>query len=210
MISDPVLRWVVTGLFVLSAAECGYAILAKRRPWTMVVSHGLHFAMSVAMVVMVWPRGAQLPASGPMLLFLWATAVFATMALVVARTPTLRLQYGYNSLMMLATAWMYALMDDDLLTIRSGTQSVAHSGAALPGTGMATMTMSASGGSPAWLGAINWCGTVTFAAAAVFWTHKHIVERLQGIGRSRSLGSLGQAAMAAGMTILFVATLFRI
>lgn len=42
MIHDLMLRWVVTGLFVLTAAECGLAIIAKRRPWTLIVNHGLH------------------------------------------------------------------------------------------------------------------------------------------------------------------------
>lgn len=55
MIHDLMLRWVVTGLFVLTAAECGLAIIAKRRPWTLIVNHGLHFAMAVAMAVMAWP-----------------------------------------------------------------------------------------------------------------------------------------------------------
>jgi len=210
VISDLVLRWVVTGLFVLAAAECGQAILTTRRPWTSVVSQGLHFAMSAAMVVMVWPRGAQLPATGPMLFFLLATAVFATMAVGVAHAPALRLQYGYNGLMMLATAWMYALMDGDLLTGGSVTWDRAQSGAAMPDIDMATMTMPASSGSPPWLNVINWCGTVTFAAAAAFWTHRYLVGRFRGAGGFGSLASLGQAAMAAGMTVLFLATLVPI
>ena len=58
MIHDLVLRWLVTGLFVLSAAECVFAIITQRRPWTSVVSNGLHFVMAVAMVVMPG-RGAH-------------------------------------------------------------------------------------------------------------------------------------------------------
>lgn len=65
MIHDLVLRWVVTGLFVLTAAECVLAIVGKRRPWAWVVSHGLHFVMALAMVMMAWPSGAQLPSTGP-------------------------------------------------------------------------------------------------------------------------------------------------
>lgn len=69
MIHDLVLRWVVTGLFVLTAAECVLAIVGKRRPWAWVVSHGLHFVMALAMVMMAWPSGAQLPSTGPTVFF---------------------------------------------------------------------------------------------------------------------------------------------
>lgn len=72
MIHDLMLRWVVTGLFVLTAAECGLAIIAKRRPWTLIVNHGLHFAMAVAMAVMAWPWGARVPTTGPAVFFLLA------------------------------------------------------------------------------------------------------------------------------------------
>lgn len=70
MIHDLALRWVVTGLFVLTATECVLAIVGKRRPWTWVVSHGLHFVMAVAMVMMAWPpSGAQLPSTGATVFF---------------------------------------------------------------------------------------------------------------------------------------------
>lgn len=71
MIHDLMLRWVVTGLFVLTAAECGLAIIAKRRPWTLIVNHGLHFAMAVAMAVMAWPWGARVPTTGPAVFSCW-------------------------------------------------------------------------------------------------------------------------------------------
>lgn len=64
MIHDLMLRWVVTGLFVLTAAECGLAIIAKRRPWTLIVNHGLHFAMATRA-----PHGQRRPSlrsAGPL------------------------------------------------------------------------------------------------------------------------------------------------
>ncbi|KAA8969132.1 DUF5134 domain-containing protein [Mycobacterium sp.] len=210
MISELLLRWVVTGLFMLSAAECGHAILSNRGPWTLVVSHGLHFVMSVAMVVMVWPQGAQLPATGPMLFFLLATAVFATMAVGVARTAASRLQDGYNALMMLATAWMYALMDGDLLTGGSGPRDLAQPSVPMPGMAMAGMDMPSSSGSPGWFSAVDWFGTVFFAIAAVFWIYRSFTQRPRGAAWYKSLGYLSQPAMAAGMAILFLSTLFPI
>ncbi len=206
MIHDLILRWVVTGLFVLSAAECGFAIATKRRPWTSGVNHGLHFVMAVAMAVMAWPWSAQLPTTGPAVFFLLAATWFVTMAVVPARTTALRELYGYHGLMMLATAWMYAIMNGHLLPVRSSTQSDMS----MPDMDMSAMNMPASSGPPIWFTAVNWFGTLSFAAAAVFWTYRYFIERHHEANRYRTLGNLGEAMMAAGFAILFLATLFEI
>ncbi len=206
MIHDLLLRWVVTGLFALTAAECGLPIVAKRQPWTSVVSHGLHFLMAVAMVVMAWPWNAQLPTTGPAVFFVLAAVLFVTIAVVAAQTTARRLLFGYHGLMMLATAWMYASMDSHLVPAGSG----AHSGMSMPDMDMASESMPASSGPPGWLGALNWLGVITFAIAAAFWTYRYFTERQHNIARFRSLGYLSQAMMAAGMAIMFLATLFRI
>jgi hypothetical protein len=206
MIHDLMLRWVVTGLFVPTAAECGLAIVTKHRPWTLVLSHGLHFVMAVAMAAMAWPWVRQLPTTGPAVFFLLAAAWFVTTAVVAARTIALRGLYGYHGLMMLATGWMYAIMNGHLLPVRSSTQP----GMSMSGMDTAAMNMPARSGSPVWFSAVNWFGTVGFAVAAVFLTCRYFLERQHEAARSRSLGNLGQAMMAAGMTILFLATLFRI
>ncbi len=192
-------------MFVLSAAECGLTIVIQRRRWTFVISHGLHFVMAIAMAVMAWPWSARLPTTEPAVFFLLAAVWFVTMAVVAARTPALWALYGYHSLMMLATAWMYAIMNSHLLPV------------SMPGMDMAAMNMPASSGSPAWFGAVNWFGTVGSAVAAVFWTWRFFIERQHAAAQSRSLGNLGQslgnlgqAMMAAGMTILFLGTLFPV
>ncbi len=126
MIQGLLLRWVVTGLFALAAVECGLPIVMRRRPWTSVISHGLHFIMAVAMVVMAWPWSARLPTAGPVVFFVLAATFFVTMAVVAARTATRRALYGYHAVMMLATAWMYAIMNGHLLPAGSGTQHHAQ------------------------------------------------------------------------------------
>nr|WP_139809739.1 DUF5134 domain-containing protein [Mycobacterium avium] len=83
MIHDLMLRWVVTGLFALTAAECGLAIVRKRRPWTSLLNHGLHFVVAVAMAAMAWPLSTQLPTMGPAVFFLLVAVWFAMMAVVV-------------------------------------------------------------------------------------------------------------------------------
>jgi hypothetical protein len=209
MILDLALRWLVTGLFAVSAAECGLAAVVTRRPWTFVVGHGLHFVMSVAMVAMTWPWGAQLPPRVPAVFFLLATVWFLAVGACAARSSAPRVVYGYSGLMMLATAWMYAIMDPLLRPVGSSAQS----GMPIPGMQKGAMAMPASSGSPAWFVTVNWLGTVGFALAAAFWAGKYVTERQHSdVGglRSRSLANLGQATMAAGMAALFWATLFPV
>lgn len=202
MIHDLVLRWAVSVLFALSAAECGLALVVKRRPWTFAVSHALHFVMSVAMVAMAWPWGARISPTPLAVFFFLAAAWFVTMGVVAARTTAPRLLYGYYGLMMLATAWMYVLMNPDLLPARP---------AAKPGMAMLGMeTAAMSGGPPTWFSTVNWVGTVGFAAATIYWTCGYFRERHGYPARPRPFEKLGQMAMAAGMTGLFVATLLPI
>lgn len=200
MIHDLLLRWVVTGLFVLSAAECGLAIVTKRRRWSMAVSHGWHLVMAVAMGAMAWPWGAQLPTMGPAVFFLIGAVWFVTIAVAAAPTIAVLALYGYHGLMMLATAWMYAIMDPHLLSTRPAVS--------MPGMDMDAAHTSASSESPLWFNAANWFGTVGFAVAAVLWTYSYFNQRQRRVARC-SLGSLSQAMMAAGMSILFLAVLFR-
>jgi hypothetical protein len=200
MIHGLVLRWIVTGLFALSAVECVVPIITRRRPWTVVVSHGLHFLMAVAMAVMAWPWSMRSPTTGPAVFFLLAAVWFTTLGMVATRAPASRRLYGYHGLMMLATAWMYASMNNRLLLALSTGQP----NTSMPGMNVAGMN-AASGGPSIWVGAANWLGTVTFAIAAGFWASRYFTERQHDATRSVSLANLGQAAMATGMAILFLA-----
>ena len=126
MIQDLLLRWIVTTLFVISATECVYGIAAGRRSWTGLVGNSLHALMAIAMAVMAWPRGADLPATGPLLFFLLAAAWF--IALTLGR-PGHRRANAYHAGMMLAMAWMYAVMNGGLLPASSDVASAgAHHG----------------------------------------------------------------------------------
>jgi hypothetical protein len=205
MIHDVVLRWVVIGLFALVAVECGVAVITKPRPWTSAVNHALHLVMAVAMVAMAWPWAAKLPTTGPAVFFLLAAVSFAGMAVFAIRTTTRKELYAYHGLMMLATAWMYAIMDRHPMPAGSSTQPDMS----MPGMAMSTMNMPASN-SATWFSAVDWLGAVSFAIAAVFWTYRYVLDRRRKAAPRRSLGDLGQAMMAAGMAIFFVATLFRV
>jgi hypothetical protein len=206
MIHDIVLRWVVIGLFALTAVEYGAAVITKPRPWTSAVNHALHFVMAVAMVVMAWPWSAQLPTTGPAVFFLLAAVTFVAMAIFAVGTTSRRELYAYHGVMMLATAWMYVVMDGHLMSARSSTPPEMS----MPGMEMSAMNMPATNESPVWFSTIGWIGAVGFALAAVFWTCRYVVDRRRKVTPRRSLGDLGQAMMAAGMAIFFLTTLFRI
>lgn len=206
MIHEIVLRWVVMGLFALTAVEYGAAVVTKPRPWTSAVNHALHFVMAVAMVVMAWPWGAQLPTTGPAVFFLLAAVTFVAMAVFAVGRTSRRELYAYHGLMMLATAWMYAIMDPHLMPSRSSAQPDMS----MPGMDMPSKSVSAANESPVWFSVVGWVGAVGFAVAAVFWTYRYVLDWRRKTTPRRSLGDLGQAMMAAGMAIFFVAALFRI
>lgn len=206
MIHDIVLRWVVIGLFALTAVEYGAAVITKPRPWTSAVNHALHFVMAVAMVVMAWPWSAQPPTTGPAVFFLLAAVTFVAMAIFAVGTTSRRELYAYHGVMMLATAWMYVVMDGHLIPARLS----APPEMSMPGMEMSAMNMPATNESPVWFSAIGWIGVVGFALAAVFWTYRYVLDRRRKVTPRRSLGDLGQAMMAAGMAIFFLTTLFRI
>jgi Domain of unknown function (DUF5134) len=194
VIADLTLRWVVTALFVLSALECGCAItLAHRRP-AAVVGHGLHLVMAVAMAVMAWPRGADLPTTGPMVFFLIAAAWFGGVV-VRAGGPRTRLVNGYHAAMMLAMAWMYAVMNGQLLPGQAVAHSASHAHAG----------HEHASAYPTWIAAVNWFWTLAFAVAAVWWSYAYFAGRQRTPGRMSFVhfGILCQAFIAVGMAIMF-------
>lgn len=215
MIHDLFLRWIVTALFVLSAAECLYAIATGRRVWTHIVGHSLHFVMAVAMAVMAWPRGAALPTTGPMIFFLLATVWFVIVTLVQTGHRGIN---AYHAAMMLAMAWMYAVMGGSLIPQPSegtggGGAPIGHHGssaASMPGMDMPA----ASGateiiGDPPFIAGLNWLCTVGFILAAGWWLYRYFVERKAEPTQPshRFLGTAAQAMMAAGMAIMFAVML---
>jgi Domain of unknown function (DUF5134) len=206
MIQEPLLRWVVTLLFVLSAAECAYALATGPRVWTHVIGQLLHFFMAVAMAVMAWPAGAALPTTAPMVLFLAATAWFVAAA--ITRVGH-RAVDGYHAAMMLAMAWMYAVMGGNL---RPGPDQAGHesSAASMPGMDMpAVQAPSTAAGNLTWIDALNWLCTIGFAVAAIWWLHRYFVERRAEPHQPshRHLGVACQAMMAAGTAIMFAVML---
>jgi hypothetical protein len=176
MIQDIFQRWIVTALFVLSAAECLSAIATGRRTWAHVVGRLLQVIMSVAMAIMAWPWGATLPTIGPMAFFILAAVWFVA----VGCTHGHNVVNGYHALEMLAMSWMYAVMSGNLL----------------PGQG---------GGCPAWIDAVNRIWAIGFAIAALCWLYWYFAQpKAEPTQRwHRLFGAACQVMMAAGMAIAF-------
>lgn len=206
MIQDIFLRWIVTALFVLSAAECLFAIATGRRTWTHVVGILLQFVMSIAMLVMAWPWGATLPTIGPLVFFLLAAVWFVTVGFTDAGH---RVVNGYHALKMLAMSWMYAVMNGTLLGVGGaahGTHGMTWPHTSMPGKDMPDIdTSSSGGGCSAWIDAIDWLGTIGFAIAALWWLYRYSALRKAEPTqpRHRFLAAPRQAMMAAGMAIMF-------
>jgi hypothetical protein len=198
VINDPALRWVVTVLFTLSAIECLYAIAVTHRRLPSVVGHGLHFVMAVAMAIMAWPRGAALPTTGPMVFFLLAAVWFAVVV-VRAAGPRIRGVNVYYLVMMLAMAWMYAVMNGGILPGQASHNVYEHAHHAHLGH------VHAAPAYPAWITAINWFWTLGFTVAAFGWLYGYFAGRQRTPGRMSFVhfGILCQATMAAGMAVMF-------
>jgi hypothetical protein len=210
VIQDLFLRWVVTTLFVISAAECVYGIATSRHPWTGMVADLLHALMAIAMAVMAWPRGADLPTAGPLLFFLLATVWFT--AFTLGHTGHRRGNV-YHCVMMLAMAWMYAVMSGRLLPAASDVASAGsgghHGSSSMPGMNMPAVdaTPEASG-TPPFIAGVNWLFTIGFAVAAAWWLLTFFVRRRTEpfpSGRVQ-VGIAAQVMMAAGMAIMFAVT----
>jgi len=215
VIADLTLRWVVTILFVFGAVECLSALVVGSKRPANAVSQLLHVVMAVAMAVMAWPWGAALPTVAPMVFFLFATGWFVG----VTASPLgagHRIGGGYHALMMLAMAWMYAVMNGHLLPgqasyVAEVTPMEAgrsgHAGMNMPGMDMSgadTAGMSHGSGYPPYIDALNWVCTIGFAIATVYWLYRYLSLRINHSGDAeQSLGALCQSMMAAGMAIMF-------
>ncbi len=110
LIGETPLRWGVTLLFAISVGMYAYLVVTQRDQWTARLTHLLHLTMSVAMVLMVWRVGLDLPAVGPTLFFLLAGIWFVGVAAWASSASPQRLKTCYYAAMMAAMAWMYALM----------------------------------------------------------------------------------------------------
>ncbi|MUL79505.1 DUF5134 domain-containing protein [Mycolicibacterium sp. CBMA 226] len=214
MIADIWLRSLVTALFLVSASQCIYALVTARQDRTLAnqISRLLHLVMAVAMLVMAWPAGMAVPNRPPMVFFLLAAGWFAV--LLVLRTGH-RVADGYHAVMMLAMAWMYAVMDGQVVPGQcAGTAADApqpsSSMPSMPGMDMSgpaahSGAMGGCGHPSAWVSAVNWVITALFGVAALCWGIRYFTVRQDRPDAPARLwfAVVCQATAAAGMAIMF-------
>jgi hypothetical protein len=182
------LRWVVTTLFVLTGAFCGYRGV-KRTGFPERTSDLLHVVMSVAMVAMAWPATMSAVRVPQAVLFGLAALWF----LAVAVTDLSHGDHGgrgvalHHVAMMAAMAWMVVVMPRamDGMTTKSG-MSMPHDSV------------------PADITAVALVLVVLFVATGLTFLARAI-DAARGPGPMlRTLGSGADGLMALGMALMLV------
>lgn len=208
MIGEPALRWAVTVLFGVSVAMYAYLAVAQHARWMSRLTHLLHLTMSVAMVLMVWRVGLDVPAIGPTLFFLLAGVWFVGVAVRASSASRKRLKTCYYAAMMAAMAWMYALMSGavpgDSTHLHAQPESAAMD---MPGMQLSSHDMPPAAAGFSWVAAANWIGVVGFAAVALYWACRFVGEcrraRMPAAARLVLWEPLYQALTATGTALMF-------
>jgi uncharacterized protein DUF5134 len=207
MIGETPLRWAVTLLFATSVGVYAYLVVTQRDQWTARLTHLLHLTMSVAMVLMVWRVGLDLPAVGPTLFFLLAGIWFVGVA-AWASSASQRLKTCYYAAMMAAMAWMYALMSGAVPGVSAHLHAQAGSAVMdMPGMQPPAHEMSPATPGFSWVSAVNWMGVTAFAAVALYWSCRFVGQRQMNRAPATTRvvwwEPLYQASTAAGTALMF-------
>ncbi len=218
LVGDLGLRWIVSILFGVSIAIYLYIVAAQHNRWISTVSHLLHLTMLAAMILMAWRVGIDLPPVGPMIFFALAGIWFAFAAGRVSRD---RMINQYYAVMMVAMAWMYAVMNaslpgqighspdhalSDSLAMNSYGMDMKMAGMEAP-----AHDMSPAAAGPGWITTVNWIATLGFAVVALYWPCQYFAKRrtslVPGAAQLARFEPLYQAFSAAGTALMFGALL---
>ncbi|MFG3259973.1 DUF5134 domain-containing protein [Streptomyces sp. NPDC048172] len=211
MIAATGLRWILTLAFAALAVHGTWrAVRASRWPYRL--SHLLHAVMAVAMAVMAWPRGMELPAGPQVAFFAAATLWYLVAALVwpdgAGRARELRAALPHAAAMG-AMAWMLHAMAQAMDGMgdapASGAGGGGHAGGHHHGGGgadsLATMSLTEPSArvTAALLAAL-------FLAWALWWLARGFdTARAAGPATvERAYDLLCHGAMALGMAVMFV------
>ncbi len=209
--SDLTLRWVVTILFGASIATYVYLLVAQRHRRTSAVDNLLHLVMSVAMVLMAWDVGMNLPTLGTIIFFLLAGLWFARAASQVSTATSDRLTNGYYAVMMAAMAWMFAVMNGRLPGPIGHPSDHAESAAMAMNMSEPEMIsahgMAPTGSRAEWVTTVNWIATLGFGVVALGWACHHLARRRGNLaphlGQPRHLELVHRVCTAAGTAVMF-------
>ena len=211
---DPSFRWIVSAIFGVSIAAYVYIVVVQRDRWTSAVTHLLHLAMSVAMVLMVWGVGLNLPTAAPTIVFLLAGGWFVHLAARLSYATGEWLTNGYSAVTMAAMAWMYAVMAGILPGQRG--HSPYHSQPGSLAMNASDMQMPAhamphTAAGSEWITTLNWIATIGFTIAALYWSSSYVAKRgvnaVADAPQPAGLEPLYHAITAGGTALMFGALL---
>lgn len=217
MISNPVLQWLLSAVFLGLA---GYAVLktVRSRTATDRVSYAAHVLMGAAMFAMAWPWGMDL-------LLVPQIVVFSLSALWFALLSRTRPGYdaspasshhrgrgilAYHAGMTAAMALMAAGMTQMGAAGGGSASGAHHAMGSMPGMDMSGSAAGAGSlGFPLWVGIASALCAVAFGIAALYFTGSTLAsatsaERASRAGLSRTLDAVWNLLMAAGMAALFL------
>ncbi|MDT6983486.1 DUF5134 domain-containing protein [Streptomyces lusitanus] len=210
MINATGLRWILTVLFVVPALYTLWLAATPARTLANRVGHVLHAVMGAAMAAMAWPWGMDLPAGPQVVLFSVAALWFAAAAAFRLR-GTYSLRAGLfaavpHVVMMLAMAWMAAVMDGHAMSSGGGAGGGHHH---TSGSGAASM-MSLSGLGQQWTAGLLAAVLAAFGLvwlAQAFDQGRVTVPPVRGttvLLPEKAAEPACHAAMAVGMAVMFV------
>jgi hypothetical protein len=213
MIDRFVVPLLITAVFSVGIVQCLYVLAAQQRSWRCRISTLLHFVMSVAMIVMAWSAGTQLPLKETAAFFGVAAAWFVAMALTDATGDRQSLVNGYHAVVMIAMLWMIAVVHAGSSAGHSGHShhhdvqaSSMHMSSTIDAS---SMQLSPTITEPAWVTVINWIAALGFAVATVYWLRRFVAEGppdpLSHDVQLARQELLCQVCMAAGAAIMFAA-----
>ncbi|MEV5698121.1 DUF5134 domain-containing protein [Streptomyces anthocyanicus] len=215
MIAANGLRWILTLMF---AAPALYGLWRLARPTTGLtgrVGHLLHAAMGVLMIAMAWPWGMDLAVAPQVVLFTAGALWFVAASLVWpgerSRSGAVRAAWPH-ALMMGAMAWMVAAMGTSgaMAGHGGGAGHGGHEGHAASGSGLASMSLTATGPSVA-----SALLAVALTAIGLVWLARALdLARVRaplpaggpapaGTDTTAALDPACHAVMALGMAVMF-------
>jgi hypothetical protein len=211
MIDEFVLPLVITAVFSVGILQCLYVLAAQQGSLRCRINTLLHFVMSVAMIVMAWSAGTQLPTHELMVFFGLAAIWFIGLAVADASGVRARLVDSYHAVMMAAMVWMFAVMQTGRSAGHSGHSHLhdAHASGMHMSSAIEASSMQFSPriSEPTWVTAINWIAALGFAIATVYWLRRFVAERPPDpLSHDVQLARpelLCQVCTAAGSAIMF-------
>lgn len=202
MIQSPLMSWTLTMVFAATSAWCLVGCLRPSAAMASAahrISHLCHAAMGAAMLAMIWPWGAIIPAPLQVIVFMLAAIWFLALALHARRRIEIRKPL-HHALMMAAMSGMILAMPATMTMCSSGTlpQWTAFAGAS-----GALALLSIALAAYFTVTALSWIGI----ERALLFAGQHAARPNAALASSPTPDAICHSAMSAGMGLMLLAML---